>query len=176
MRPRPDPVTGPRLVCVTTDRIETARTDGACSSDRRDQQGPSIRRTRTFVVHRRRNPQTGSWRTNCCRPTQPTRPSTDASGPKPFDRVAEQRPTWPFGATAHPVSSVPAGRTDDGYPVGSGSSAARRGRHSAGASPAVECERAGHADDPVLEEGDNPGRTTSGGNGDTRNNDRTTAQ
>jgi aspartyl-tRNA(Asn)/glutamyl-tRNA(Gln) amidotransferase subunit A len=35
-----------------------------------------------------------------------------------FDWFAEQVLTWPFNATGHPVASVPAGLTDDGYPVG----------------------------------------------------------
>ena len=35
-----------------------------------------------------------------------------------FDWFAEQVLTWPFNATGHPVASIPAGVTDDGYPVG----------------------------------------------------------
>jgi len=66
-----------------------------------------------------------------------------------FDWFAERVLTWPFNATGHPVASIPAGVTDDGYPVGM----QIVGRHYeddtvVAASAAIERERPRHEASP----------------------------
>jgi aspartyl-tRNA(Asn)/glutamyl-tRNA(Gln) amidotransferase subunit A len=70
-----------------------------------------------------------------------------------FDWFTEQVLTWPFNPTSHPVASVPAGLTDDGYPVGM----QIVGRHYEddtvlAASAAIERERPWHDNYAVLDE------------------------